>query len=123
MGCPWGLSDGRRILDSAPRPERIQAARDAQSRLCSNVSLIDFAIVAYRPNGTCGPIMLKAELLAELTFAPDQAPDVGIGRFQRIVDRDRLDAELLGIDQRVERPFDQIEPLVVALSYHRPERF
>src|SRR5215472_17759615 len=122
MGCPWELSDGRRILDSALRPERIQAARDAQSGLCSYVSFIDLAIVAYRPNGTRGPIMLKAQLMAEFTFAPDQAPDVGIGRFQRIVDRRRLDAELLGVDQGVERPLDQIEPLVVALSYHRPER-
>src|SRR5262249_8852786 len=95
---------------------------DTQPGLYSDVSLIDFAVVAHRPNGTRGPILIKAQLLAEFSFTSDHAPDVGIGRVQRIVDHRRLDAEFLGVDERVERRLDQIEPLCVALSYHRSER-
>ena len=86
-------------MNSTLGPERIQSARDAEPGLRSNVPFIDLSVIADRADGARGPVLRKAQLLAKFTFGADQAPYIGVGRFHRIVDRRRLDAQFLGIDQ------------------------
>src|SRR6516225_9710001 len=83
---PEDLPDGRRVLDSALRPERIQSARNAEPGPRSHVSLINLPVVSDCADRARGPVFWKAQLLAKFAFGADQALDIGIGRFQRILD-------------------------------------
>src|SRR4029077_18072167 len=76
---PEELPDGRRVLNAALGPERIQSARDAEPGLGSNVSFIDLSVIADRADGARGPVFPKAQLLAKFTFGPGRAPYFGCG--------------------------------------------
>src|SRR5262249_14829014 len=108
------LPDRRRVLDAALGPEPIDAAADAELRPRSHIALEDFAIVADLLDDAHHPVLGQTELLAEIALDAQQAPDLGLIRFERFVDGLGGYAQLLGIEHRIERPFDHIEPLIVA---------
>ena len=64
-GLPLKLPDGRRVLDPALRPQCVQSAWNAELGLRSDVSLINFAVVAdrataRRPTHSQGPVAAKS---------------------------------------------------------------
>ena len=91
MATTSGLSD-RCLENATPRPEGVQSARNDEAAPGSDISLEGLAVIADSANGARGPIRLQPRLLSELPFAADQA-DVGVRRFQRVVDVSRFDAE------------------------------
>src|SRR6516165_9622848 len=116
-------SDRRRVLDAALGPEPVDAAADAELRACSHIALEYFAVIADLLDDAHHPVLGQTELLAEIALDAQQAPDLGLIRFECFVDGLGGYAELLGIEYGVERPFDDVEPLIVAMAHHRPEWF
>src|SRR5262249_31594601 len=112
----------RRVLDAALGPEPVDAAADAELRARSYIALEYFAVVADLLDDAHHPVLGQAKLLAEIALDAQEAPDLGLVRLQCFVDVLGGYAELLGIDHDIERPFDDIEPLIVAMAHQRPER-
>src|SRR5215813_1575806 len=88
----------RRVLDAALGPEPVNAAADAELRTRSHVAFEHFAVVADLPDDAHHPILGQAELLAEITLDAQEAPDLGLVRFERFVDVLGGYPELLGIE-------------------------
>src|SRR5262245_64243290 len=109
-----------RVLDAALGPEPVDAAADAELRARSHVALEYFAIVADLLDDAHHPVLAQTELLAEIALDAQEPPDLGLVRLQCFVDVLGGNAELLGIAHGVERPFDDIEPLIVAMAHQRP---
>ena len=64
----------------------------------------------------------QAQLLAIIAIGADEALDVGIGRLDHFVDVLLRDVHLFGVNQRVQDPLGDIEPLVIPVADHRPQR-
>src|SRR6185437_5050767 len=105
----------RCVLDPAVIPELVQAARDLQLGAFADIAVIDFAVIADMLDDAHGPVLGKAEVHAIGAFVADKAHHVGLFRLHRLVDVLRGDAELLGVDHRIQRPFDDHHPVIVAL--------
>ena len=88
----------------------------------ADIALVDFAVIADVADDARGPVLGQAELLAVGAFGADQPHHVGLLRLQRLIDVLRGDAEFLGVDHRIERPFHDHHPVVVALPHHRRQR-
>src|SRR5262245_24600906 len=112
----------RRVLDTVLAPELVQPSRYRQPGVRSEISLEHFTIVADERDGTHHPVSGEAKLLAIVAFAADESPDAGVLRFHSFFDSLRAHAKLLGIDHGEVRPLDDVEPLVIALANHRPQR-
>src|SRR5690348_15716505 len=78
----WRLSDRRRVLNAAGIPELVQAARDVQARLGSDVTLIDLAVIADMLDDAHGPVLAEAEVGTVSAFVADEPHDVRLLRFQ-----------------------------------------
>src|SRR4029077_2160789 len=109
------LSYWRGVLDAAIAPERVQPARNLQFRFGADIALVNLAVVADMADDAGGPIPGQAEILAVGAFSADQPHHVRLLRLQRLVDVLRGDAELLGVDHRIQRPLHDHHPVVVAL--------
>src|SRR5262245_9338533 len=107
----------RRVLDAALGPEPVDATADAELRARSHVALEYFAVVADLLDDAHDPVLGQAKLLAEIALDAQQAPDLRLVRLQCFVDILGGYAELLGIDHGIERPFDDVEPLIVAVAH------
>src|SRR5215467_4476679 len=68
----------RRVHDAALGPQRVQAARDLERRVLSDVALEHLAVVPDMLDDAVDPVLGEAELLAERVLRPEQAADVGI---------------------------------------------
>ena len=53
---------------------------------------------------------------------PNGALELGLVGFRHLVDVLLGDAEFFGVDHRKQRPLHDVEPLIVAMAHHRPER-
>src|SRR5216683_1446865 len=106
----------RRVLDPALGPQPVETAADAELRACPHIALETLAVIAHLPDDAHHPVLGEAELLAIGAFGADQPPDLGLVRFQRLVDILGGHAEFLGVDHREVDPFDDVEPLVVAMA-------
>src|SRR5579872_6086358 len=98
------LPDRRGVLDAAGAPELVEPARNVQLRSAADIALVDFAVIADMPDDADGPILGQPEILAVGAFGADQTHHVRLLRFQRLVDVLRVDAELLGVDHRIQGP-------------------
>src|SRR4029077_8215351 len=116
------LAHRRRELQPALVPQRVQPARDLHREALPDVALERFAVIADVLDDAIGPVVGEAERLAVLALAAEEALDVGVVRFLLVVDVALRDAELLGVDHGEMRPFDDVEPLVVAVADGRSER-
>ena len=58
---------------------------------------------------------MTTPVVAKGTFGADNAPHAWLLRFHRLIDRLLFYAYFLRVDQSIERPLDEIEPLFVAL--------
>src|SRR6476659_5995222 len=118
-----GSPHGRCVLDTALGPEPVDAAADAELRARSHITFEHFAVIADLLDDADDPVLAQAQLLAEVALDAQEAPDLGLVGLQRLVDVLGGDAELLGIEHREERPLDDVEPWVVAMTDERPEWF
>src|SRR3954462_4056101 len=114
-----GSPHGRCVLDTALGPEPVDAAADAQLRARSHITFEHFAVIADLLDDADDPVLAQAQLLAEVALDAQETPDLGLVGLQRLVDVLGGDAELLGIEHGKERPFDDVEPLVVAMANQR----
>src|SRR3984893_18684755 len=113
----------RRVLNPAGAPELVEAARNFQLRFRSDIAVVDFAVIADVADDAHGPVLGQPKLLAVIAFGADQPHHVGILRLQRLVDVFRVNAELFGVDHRVQRPLHDQHPVIVTLAHHRRQRF
>src|SRR5262249_12728476 len=111
-----------RVLDAALGPQLVQPAVDLERRAHADVALKRFAVVADLLDDVNGPILGQAELLTVVAFSSDETLDLRVWRLHRLVEGLRGNAKLLGIDHGKERPLHDVEPLIVAMPDHRPER-
>src|SRR5271166_1994094 len=115
-------ADWRRVLYSAVVPEFVQAPRNAELRMGADVAVEDLAVIPLGADGVGRPGVGEAERLAEIALRADEPLDRWLLRLQRVVDRLRTDAELLGVQKREVHPLDDIEPLHVVLTHDRAQR-
>ncbi len=116
------LLDGGRVEQPAVEPERVLAAGHAGAGAGAEIAVEHLAVVADRRDDVVHEIRREADGRAERALEAEQAADaVGLGGGERL-DVERGDPGLLGIDQREQRPLDDLEPLVVAVADHRAER-
>src|ERR1700694_1197933 len=92
----------RGVLDAAGAPELVQSAGNAEFRSRADIALVDLAVIADVADDADSPIPGQAEFLAIGAFGADQPHDIGLLRFQRLVDILRGDAEFFGIDHRIQ---------------------
>src|SRR6266852_961305 len=115
------LADRRRVLDAAFRPQTVEAALDLERGIDADIALEYLAIIADGLDDVNDPIVGEAEALAERALDAKHAPHLGARRLHHFIDVALGDAEFLGVDQRVECPLHDIEPLVVAVADERAE--
>src|SRR5208337_2581934 len=94
---PSAVPDRRRVLDAAGVPQLIEPARDGERRFRAEIALERVPVVADRADDVRRPGILEADLFAEISRRPDEPHDLGLLRSQRLADRLRADAELLGV--------------------------
>ena len=102
--------------------KRVEAALDLDRRAHADVALERFAVVPDRLDDAIGPIVREAQALAEIALDAEQAADVGLGRFEHLVDIGLRDAELLRGDHREMRPLHELEPFDVVGPHRGAER-
>ena len=68
------------------------------------------------------PVLGQAELFAEIAVGTEGALELGLVGFGHLVDVLLGHAEFFGADHRKQRPFHDVEPLIVAMAHHRAER-
>ncbi|ENN86993.1 hypothetical protein RHSP_13702 [Rhizobium freirei PRF 81] len=119
-----GLAHRRRVLDAALVPKGVEAAGDLQRAACADIAVEDFAVVTDTFDDVVGPVIGQAEVSADggTLLGAEEALDIRIWRALHLIDVLLRDAEFLGIDHRIGRPADDVEPLVVALADGRAER-
>src|ERR1700734_2785675 len=76
----WG------VLDAAGVPQLIESARNGELGFRAQVALEDFAVVSYIPDNIRRPVVAEPDLLAEDSAGADQAHNLGLLRFQRLID-------------------------------------
>ena len=82
----------------------------------------DFAVIAGCLHDPNDPVLGQAELFAKITVGTHGALELGLVGFGHFVDVLLGHAEFFGADHRKQRPFHDVEPLIVAMADHRPER-
>ena len=82
-----------------------------------------FAVIADLLDEAIGPILRQPQRLAEIALDAEQAARGRIIGIDLVIDILRGDARLLGVEHGEIHPFDDVEPLVVALPHCRAERF
>lgn len=103
-------------------PQRIHAAFQAQRRILANVVLEDLAVVADLLDRLVGKVGAETELLAHVAAGAQKALDRRLVALEHFIDVLRVDAHLLGLDQRIEHPLGDGEPLIIATAHHRAQR-
>src|SRR5690606_39748961 len=118
------LSDGQAV-DQAARarvPLCVQASRQVERRLRSDVPVEDLAIVATRGDGVPRPGFRQAQHGAVVTVEAEQAPDTRISRFEMILYIFVCYAILLSQDHGVQRPAYQGGPARIVGPYDGAQR-
>src|SRR6185295_15740240 len=113
---PLRSADGRGVLQASLGPLIVQATLDLEAGAGADVAVERLAIVADLFDDAIGPVVVEAEALAVVAFLAEQALDVGVGGARHLIDVALGHAQLLGAQQRVVHPFDDGEPLRVALA-------
>src|SRR5436305_14709281 len=109
-------ADRRRVLETAFIPEIVQTAIDAERRARADVAIKHLAVIAdglYDPDD---PALGHAKLFTEIAIAAEDAFQLRIFQFGLLIDVLRGHAELFGGEHREQRPFHQVEPLVIAVA-------
>src|ERR1700730_7514251 len=122
--CPgahpgYNSPDRRGVLQAALGPQRVEAALDLERRAFADVALEHLAVVADVAHDAHHPVLGEPELFAVVALGADQLLDVGIFRLERCVDVLRRDARLFGVEHGEVHPFDDVEPLIVAVAHRR----
>src|SRR5271165_5296472 len=99
-------ADRRGVLNAAVVPQFVESAGNPELRIDADVTVERFAVVADRPNYADGPVIGKAERLAEVPLRPDEPFGRGLLRLQRIINGFRSDAELFGVEHGEIDPLD-----------------
>src|SRR5690606_41519504 len=81
-----------------------------------------FAVVADLLADVVGPGIVHAHAFADARRDPQDALDGGAVALALFVDVGRGDAVFFGFDHGRQRPFDDVQPLVVALAHEGPQR-
>jgi hypothetical protein len=101
----------------------VDAARQADRRLRTDVALEDLAVVAGGLDRADHPVLVQPQQLAGVLGRADDAHhDRVLAFLGHLLDVRLRDPELLGFDQAEDDPLGDREPLVVAAAHHRPER-
>src|SRR5262245_7846231 len=116
------LPQRRRILDAALVPKFVEAAVDLEARAGADVALKQLAVVADRLHDIDHEVIADADTLAEFAVLAEQPPDIRIGGILHLADVGLGDPGFFGIDQGKVHPFDDGEPLVVALAHRWSQR-
>src|SRR5262245_61493688 len=115
-------ADRWRVLDSALVPEVVQATGDTELGAGADIAVEGFTVVADMLDDTHYPVLGEAELFAEIAVGTKHALEIRFVGLDHLVDILLGDAQFLGIEHGKQRPFDNVEPLVVAMAHHRAER-
>src|ERR1700730_14133886 len=115
-------ADRRRVLNPALVPELVEPTGNPEFRAGADVTIEGFAVIADRLDDPRYPILGEAELFAEIAIGAEHALELRLVRFGHVIDVLLGNAEFFGIDHRKQHPFDDIEPLIVAVANHRAER-
>ena len=118
--CCGYLPQRRGVYQAPARPEVVDAAcaGEAQGGVFADIGFIDFAVVSDLLDDLIKAVIGESfgDFLAHAAFGADQAPDAGIGAVLHLVDVAGVHVHFLGVHHRVENPFDEVEPDVVALA-------
>src|SRR4051795_1510049 len=117
-----GSADRRGVLETALVPEIVETPIDTERRACADIAVEHFAVIADGLHDAHHPILAYAELFTEIAIGTEDALQLRIFLFRLLVDVFRGHAELFGGDHGKQRPFHNVEPLVVAVAHHRTER-
>eukprot|EP01026_Neomeris_dumetosa_P064533 TRINITY_DN6151_c0_g1_i2.p2 TRINITY_DN6151_c0_g1~~TRINITY_DN6151_c0_g1_i2.p2 ORF type:complete len:260 (+),score=23.37 TRINITY_DN6151_c0_g1_i2:269-1048(+) len=115
-------TERRSVQDAALRPELVDAPRQLQRRVRTNIAVEGLAVIADALDDVIGELLVEPELLAEIRLLAEHPKHFRIGRAGHLVDIRLGDAKLFGDDHGVQRPADDIAELVVAMTGHRAER-
>src|SRR5215831_11253378 len=116
------LLERRGVHQAALGPEPVEAPLKLQGARLAHVALEDLAIIAADLDGLRQPFVVQAEPRAELAGRPEQALDGRRARLGHLIDIGLRDAELLGLDQAVMQPGDDVGPYFIAIARERSER-
>src|ERR1700759_1869839 len=114
--------DRNGVLQAALGPERVQTTLQLERARLADVSFEDFAVIAGRLERGLHPLVVEAEPRTEIAGNAEQALDSGRGRFRHLVDIGLGHAKLLGFEQPVMQPGDDVAPDFVAVTRERSER-
>src|SRR5471032_576940 len=141
------LPQGQGIHQAALVPQRIEAAREFEGRLRSDVALVAFGVVADLPDDVGSPGLVESERLAVARHDAKQELDAWVGRTKLVVDITVLignltgyalnirvfrfswraitfgNAQLFSFEHCEHRPPHDVEPGVVAAPDIGSERF
>src|SRR5690606_30192354 len=81
------LADRHAVLQAALGPQRVDAAGDLERAARADIALEDLAVIAGRLDDLDHPVVVEAEIGADLGFGlgAEQAADVGAGAFLHLV--------------------------------------
>src|SRR6516225_4162032 len=82
----------------------------------------DLAVIADHLDCVVGPFLVETERLAHAGGDAKHALDAGILALRHFVDVLLGDASLLGLEQRIDDPVDDVVPLLVAMAHDRGQR-
>src|SRR5919205_4168777 len=117
------LADRRRVEQTALAPKLVQAASEMKRRFLADITLEALAVVTDLLDDLVRPIWIDLELLAHIAFDPEHPANFRVRALcLDLVHVLGSDAELLGNDHGVQRPANDIAPLVIAMTYQWPER-
>src|ERR1043165_8536213 len=92
-------------------------------RFFADIALEALAVIADLLDDLVGPIRIDLELLAHIAFYAQHPANLGIRALRLdLVHILGGDTELLGNDHGVQRPSNDIAPLIVAMPYQRSTR-
>src|SRR5690606_27768051 len=106
---PRTLSADRRCVDDAAIPPQcVETARNVERRARADIALEHLAIVADRRDRVRGPFAGEAERFAISALATEQALDFRVGACGHLRHIDRGDAKFLRVDERKQRPANNV---------------
>src|SRR5471030_3200706 len=112
------------VLNAAVGPQRVQATVDFQRSALAEVFLEDFAVVTDLGNDLDDPVLRQFQVFAVFTVATQQTSNIrvlgGLGFFQNVF---RSDTGFFGVQHCVANPANDRQPLVIAITHDRAQRF
>src|ERR1700756_4067699 len=115
-------ADRHRIHQAAVGPEIVETTVEFELGVLAKGAVEDLAVIADQLDLVIGPFLVEPERLAHARSDTQHALDVGIVALHHVVDVLRGHPFLLGFDQRVDDPADDIVPFVVAVAHDRSKR-